>query len=261
MGNDCHIGKNVKIIDSIIWDKVIIEDNCTIQGSLICSDVIIKSNSTIQKGSILNSDVIVKENTTVPAGSIVSMFSSGKNDEILGIPTNNDYFERGGLCESSLKTDEKFVDMNFFEMELYDDESLNDEESELEDAEETVDFFKEVCETIHRVHTKESTIQTVLFEINNLKFGENKTFADCIFAFMPEILGELLKIDESSTPDIITKQIKETLEFWKPLMVEYSHSIEDGVFLIKEIIKFCNNNGRFKSSFHVILQVNLLKNL
>lgn len=255
MGNDCQIGKNVKIIDSIIWDKVTIEDNCTIQGSLICSDVIIKSNSTVHRGSILNTGVIVKEKTTIAAGSIVSLFSLGKKDEILDIATNNEYFEKGGFCEVSLKNDEKFSDMNFLDTELYEEESLKDDESDLEDAEETIDFFKEVCETIHRVHNKESTIQTVLFEINNLKFGENKTFADCISAFMPEILEELLKINENSTPDIITKQIKETLEFWKPLMVEYSHSIEDGVFLIKEIIKFCNNNSRFKSSFHVILQV------
>lgn len=37
VGNNCKIGKNVTIIDSIIWDDVVIADGCTIKNSIIAS--------------------------------------------------------------------------------------------------------------------------------------------------------------------------------------------------------------------------------
>lgn len=256
IGNECVIGKNVKILDSVIWDRVIIEDNCLIQGALICSDVTIKANSKISKGCVICSNVIVKGNVHIPEKSIVSVISLGKNGKVTDIPTNDEFFEKGGFFESFLNKNEEFnSEEKLSQNEIFDDASLTDEASESENLAEIVDFEKEVAETIRRIHSKESTIQTVLFEINNLKFGENKTFADCISAFMPEILGELLKIPENATTDIIMKQLKETFDFWKPLMIEYSNALEDGVFLIKQLEKFCNENSRFKSSFHVILQV------
>ena len=38
IGDNCKIGKNVTIIDSILWDNVVVADNCIIKNSIIASD-------------------------------------------------------------------------------------------------------------------------------------------------------------------------------------------------------------------------------
>jgi translation initiation factor eIF-2B subunit gamma len=42
IGDHCKIGKNVKLIDSVIMDHVIIGANCQIKNSIICSNAIIR---------------------------------------------------------------------------------------------------------------------------------------------------------------------------------------------------------------------------
>ena len=58
IGANCKIGKNVRIIDSIIWDNVILADNITVKNSVIASkssiasdveDEIIGANDVVQK--------------------------------------------------------------------------------------------------------------------------------------------------------------------------------------------------------------------
>ena len=44
VGKNCKIGKNVTIIDSIIWDNVVIADNCTVKNSVIASNSEVKSD-------------------------------------------------------------------------------------------------------------------------------------------------------------------------------------------------------------------------
>ena len=267
LGNDCKIGKNVKIIDSVIWDNVTIHENCVIKGSLICSDVIIGKNSSLLEGCLLSHGVIVKENINLPQFSVASLYTVEKGKpKGISSQKNNEFFEKGELFDlqscNNLKPYERFnSEYKISEDEFNDYESPSEESSEADDLEPNNEFLKEVIETIRRVHTKESTIKTCIFELNNLKYGENKTFADCIQAFLHEIFGELLKIEENASPDIITKKIKELVEFWSQLMIDFTHAVEDGVKLINELESFCNKNLRFKSSFHVILQVRINRKL
>jgi len=61
VGNNCKIGKNVTIIDSILWDDVIVADGCTVKNSVIASgseilsdvdDMIIGADQTFVKDGI-----------------------------------------------------------------------------------------------------------------------------------------------------------------------------------------------------------------
>lgn len=61
VGNNCKIGKNVTIIDSIIWDDVVISDGCTIKNSIIASgteilsdvnDFVVGANQTFFKDDV-----------------------------------------------------------------------------------------------------------------------------------------------------------------------------------------------------------------
>lgn len=63
IGNGCKIGKNVTIIDSIIWDGVVIADNCTVKNSVISSGSEIRSDIT---DVVLGADkIFFKDNVEV----------------------------------------------------------------------------------------------------------------------------------------------------------------------------------------------------
>jgi translation initiation factor eIF-2B subunit epsilon len=66
------IGKNVKIINSILWENVVIKDNSIIQDSLLCDDVVIGESCTIHPGCMLSLKVEVKDNTSLPEGTSAS---------------------------------------------------------------------------------------------------------------------------------------------------------------------------------------------
>ncbi len=55
IGNNCKIGKNVTIIDSIIWDDVVISDDCTVENSVIASGAEILSDVN---GLVIGADQI-----------------------------------------------------------------------------------------------------------------------------------------------------------------------------------------------------------
>lgn len=237
----------------MIWDNVTIEDNCQIEQSLICSEVHIKFNCILEKGCVLSFGVIVKSGSKLPAFSIISCKNSDKTENF------HESFEKGGVfinnnknIKENFATEIKTGDESFLDSESLASDNDSDKSEDFNNA---LDFPKEVAETIKRVVAKESSMQTVIFEMNNLKFGENKSFADCLKAFMPEILCELLKIDNNAPVENLTKSIKELIKFWQPLLQEYSHTNEDSSVLISEIQDFCSKNQRFKNCFHVILQV------
>lgn len=218
----------------------------------------IRKGSKLSPGCVLGPEMVIRPNILLPHFTIGSMVVMDKDGGVKTLDCSTEYFEKGGVFPHSLGESELFSsELKCFE-EFLDSDSLTEDEEEFTGdykEEEPVDFLKEVLETVRRVTSKESTIETVIFEVNNLKYGENKSFGDCLKAFMPEILEELVKLPIEASPEVIMGRIQTLIEFWKPLIGDYSHLLEDGVLLIKEFQGFCDRNERFKSSFHVMLQV------
>ena len=52
IGNNCKIGKNASIKNSILYDDVVVEENVIIENSVVAS------NSFIERGSIIRNSVI-----------------------------------------------------------------------------------------------------------------------------------------------------------------------------------------------------------
>ena len=65
----------MNIKNSYIWDKVIIEDNCNIEFTIITDNVHIKKGVNIQSGSMISFGVVVKEGVTIPKASMVSKYT------------------------------------------------------------------------------------------------------------------------------------------------------------------------------------------
>ena len=59
IGDNCHIGKNVTIKDSIIWDNVEIADNVSVENAIVASGSRILSD--LEGMSIPANDVFLEE--------------------------------------------------------------------------------------------------------------------------------------------------------------------------------------------------------
>lgn len=78
ISENVRIGKNAKVIDSILFDNVIVEDGAIVEYSIIAENVRIERNAKVgasrhetNKITVLGSDVVVAENCQVTAGQMV----------------------------------------------------------------------------------------------------------------------------------------------------------------------------------------------
>lgn len=69
IGRQCHIGNNVKIEGSYVWDNTIIGDGSMIRQAVIANEVVIGCNCTVEPGALISYRVRIADNTTVPGTS------------------------------------------------------------------------------------------------------------------------------------------------------------------------------------------------
>lgn len=72
IGNNCVIGDNVTIRNSIIWETVTIADNCHIENALICENVIIGEGAKILSGAMIDKGVHIKPQSEIIKHQVVS---------------------------------------------------------------------------------------------------------------------------------------------------------------------------------------------
>ncbi|MCJ1384226.1 hypothetical protein MMC17_007342 [Xylographa soralifera] len=69
LGRQCHIGNNVTIEGSYIWDDVVVGDGSVIKQAVIANEAVIGRNCTIKPGALISYRVRIADNTTVPGDS------------------------------------------------------------------------------------------------------------------------------------------------------------------------------------------------
>ena len=68
VGRRCHIGKNVTISNSYIWDDVVVEDGAKVDRAIIASEAVIGKNCTISPGALISYSVRIAEDIEVNPG-------------------------------------------------------------------------------------------------------------------------------------------------------------------------------------------------
>ena len=75
IGQDCQIGANVTIKNSIIWGHVVIEDGCLIENALIADNCVIGANSVLPAGCMLDKGVTVCSGKQLECSTVASCFA------------------------------------------------------------------------------------------------------------------------------------------------------------------------------------------
>lgn len=71
LGDGCKIGAGARLIDSVLWDNVTVEDGADIEEAIVASGARIGARSKVSRGSVLGHDVIVEAGSVVPEGGRV----------------------------------------------------------------------------------------------------------------------------------------------------------------------------------------------
>jgi len=141
LGSNCKIGKNCKIINSIIDKNVTIKDGCSIVNSLIMAGVEVQANAKILDHTMISEGVVVKEGVVIPAGSICSLFTyDTENKEFVETDQiSPELFVKGKLAyiprELQLKDTELLGACSPYNQEES-DLDVSDEESDVDPLEE-----------------------------------------------------------------------------------------------------------------------------
>lgn len=68
IGRRCHIGKNVTISDSYIWDDVVVDDGSKVDRAIIASEAVIGKNCTLQPGALISYSVRIGDGKEIKSG-------------------------------------------------------------------------------------------------------------------------------------------------------------------------------------------------
>ncbi len=65
VGEKCEIGNGVRIKDSVIWNRTKIDDNCSLNYSVLCNSVQVRKNTKISENVFIGDDVTVGSNVLI----------------------------------------------------------------------------------------------------------------------------------------------------------------------------------------------------
>ncbi|MCJ1420618.1 hypothetical protein MMC32_006976 [Xylographa parallela] len=94
LGRQCHIGNNVTIEGSYIWDDAVVGDGSVITQAVIANEAVIGRNCTIEPGALISYRVRIADNTTVAGDSRLTTAIPSNTDT--GLQTDTNLVGKGG---------------------------------------------------------------------------------------------------------------------------------------------------------------------
>jgi len=236
--------KNVKLINSYVWDNVVIAENCTIYDSIICEDVTINQGTIIRQGCVIGAKVEVKANVEIPERTKASM--SGKENGSAYLVKGKIYKDPESGLEECEEVGSKptFIEKNLVHMDSSDEEEEEDKS----------DFKKDVADILAGGIESKNDVEILAAEINGVRLSYNESFADCISYALPIILGEIKKLEGKTQKDVVLN-IQKVMTDWDKFIKYFVKEDKDQRAVINEIEKFSGNDEAFQSGFHIFLQI------
>ena len=88
--------------------------------------------------------------------------------------------------------------------------------------------------------------------------SENKTWADCIYAFMPVLLEFSA---ENKTGKALIDALSKTIGEWTVFVKAFLYSNDERYSLLSAVENTCTTNAALNQCFHLIMQVRFLTKL
>jgi translation initiation factor eIF-2B subunit epsilon len=100
IGRRCHIGKNVTISNSYIWDDVVVEDGSKVDRAIIASEAVVGKNCTISPGALISYSVRIADGKEVKPGLRVTRAkrrrADVKGEPLARVPADTAIVGQGG---------------------------------------------------------------------------------------------------------------------------------------------------------------------
>ncbi|XP_077557734.1 translation initiation factor eIF2B subunit epsilon-like [Haemaphysalis longicornis] len=177
IGNNCTIGRDVKLQGAYLWDNVVVEDGCHLQNCLLASGVVVKKNVTVRPHCVLSFGVVVGPDIELKEGTLLQ-----------STPDTDGFEDEPGdveECDASLVGKEG----HGFRIEVEDawgeappaseDEDSGPEEDDLSSdgtaspVDDTKLFYNEVVESLQRGVEENVKCDNLILEINSSRYAYN----------------------------------------------------------------------------------------
>eukprot|EP01102_Stenamoeba_stenopodia_P018545 TRINITY_DN6807_c0_g1_i2.p1 TRINITY_DN6807_c0_g1~~TRINITY_DN6807_c0_g1_i2.p1 ORF type:complete len:673 (-),score=125.69 TRINITY_DN6807_c0_g1_i2:49-2067(-) len=263
IGRRCYIGNNVTITNSFIWDDVIIEDGAKIVSSIICNKAQILQHAVVSKGCIVSYKVVVGSRFVLPPETKLTTQQRGYDNEEEEERAMTESIDMGPgsvgyrwICPEQEKTNSLLYDAvaivshpdDEFVFESQKKKKQTTQQEEVSDDEK---FKKEIQDTIKRGIQENHQVDTIVLEINALKFAYDRSFVECATVIITTLL-EMCNVG-SPTPEELKINLQRTLKKWSGLMKKFVRSTEDQIEVILEAQEYCEKHRSIEKGFVWIL--------
>jgi translation initiation factor eIF-2B subunit epsilon len=276
VGRNCTIGENCHISNCFLWAGVVVENNCTIEMSLLCNNVRIFLGSTVGRGCLLSFGVCVGPNVAVKSHSRLTrehvnhdstqnadlgdkgrgflwiakeeeaantLYVSGVHRKHSVLEDDSDDDNDSAFASSGVTASSSGGDAG--------DEHSGDDSGEAGAQSQTRDFDQEVREIVLEGVQGGAAVDNMALEINGRKFAHDKTFFECVRCVLWALLAS---VPESVAPGKpLLTALQKLLKKYQPLLQKFLQEGEHAE-LLWTLQEYCEkDHERFMPIFQFIV--------
>ncbi|PRP87586.1 hypothetical protein PROFUN_04613 [Planoprotostelium fungivorum] len=232
IGRNCTIGRNVQIVNSYVWDDVVIEDNCVIHHAILANYSKCYPSTVLHHGCILSFNVHVGPSIEISAHTVLVNEQRGKSTHEIELGSMGSGFSwkspdsaPSGLA--SLRSSRAILPKQEDDdtRREYDD-LFTSGEAEVVDEQEK--FQSEAHDIISSGILEDISIDNIVLQLKGRKFAYNASFADCVVL----ILHTFLELHKTLKGNALLAAVNKTVEKYKELFEKFINNDEERVELL-----------------------------
>ncbi|XP_017393806.1 translation initiation factor eIF-2B subunit epsilon [Cebus imitator] len=289
IGPGCHIGDNVVLDQTYLWQRVRVAAGAQIHQSLLCDNAEVKEQVTLKPRCVLTSQVVVGPNIELPEGSVISLhppdteededdgqFSDdsgadqekekvktrGYNPAEVGVAGQGHLWKTAGMnTEEEEKLQHSLWELNINmeeESESESERSMNAEEPDSRGGSPQMDdikvFQNEVLGTLQRGKEENISCDNLVLEINSLKYAYNISLKEVMQVLSHVVLEfPLQQMDSPLDPSRYCALLLPLLKAWSPVFRNYIKRVADHLEALAAIEDFFLEHEALGSSMAKVL--------
>ena len=245
LGRRCHIGKDVVIDSSYIWDDVVVGDGSSIRQAIVAGGVEIGRNCEIEPGALISFGARVADGTTITANSKITRGTSSEEQDSAsrgGHGLETDISDAASVASSHLVYQNPSANLSQSSISTLnsddgDDEpyhtcsrrgSLPSEPSDGIDTSKNRDFHLEAASSIIDGLQKGDLPENILLELNSYRMAVNANPHEVRRAVVAAFIKRISTLIEGDTSSGLAAKSSEAAV--KEVLGKYNALVERNIF-------------------------------